>query len=463
MSRRLGKIVATIGPATSSLEKLESLFLNGVDIFRMNFSHGSHKDHESVHKSIRSIGSKYDRHPTIFADLQGPKLRVGTFEKGKIVLESDAMFRFDLEKTAGDINRVNLPHPEILDALHPGAILLLDDGKIKVEVINCNSNFADVKVLVGGALSDRKGVNVPEVMLKIPFPTKKDLEDIDFVLGLGVDWIALSFVQSVEDIENSRKIINGRAGILTKLEKPLAIKSLEPIVEASDSVMVARGDLGVEMNHEDVPPIQRRIIDVCNRMNRPVIVATQMLESMISSAVPTRAEVSDIATAVYSCADATMLSAESASGKYPFESVAIMDKVIRNVEADPYFIRSEKNDAQLLQKTLAGSICIAAKYAVEYSSARAIVLFTDSYETVAKCSKIRPCVPIYVVTESKMLASKVGLFYGVYAFTTKKEFDVAEMTKIAKDMAKEHRLVETGDTLIVLNDITGITMEICKL
>lgn len=460
---RNGKIVATIGPATCDQDKLENLMLCGVDVFRLNFSHGTHDGHAKVYEAIRSLSRKHNFHPSILADMQGPKLRVGAFENGKIILEAGDIFRFDLDKTPGNTRRVNLPHPEILEAVHEGSILLLDDGKLKVEVKKCGHDFAEVKVLVGGPLSNNKGVNVPQVILKIPVLTEKDLKDLDFALGLGVDWVALSFVQSVEDVRDAKKIINGRAGIVSKLEKPLAIKALEPIVEASDAIMIARGDLGVEMEPEEVPTIQRRIINACHRMGRPVIVATQMLESMITSPSPTRAEVSDVATAVYSGADATMLSAESASGKYPFEAVSIMNKTITHVESDPHCIRHLEDDTQLPQYTTVDAICSAAKNAAEYSCASAVVLFTESFESAVRFSRLRSKIPVILVTNSIEVSSKTGLCYGIYSIIAKKEFELDMMMKTAKVIASEHKFASIGDTIVVVNDVVGSSIEICRI
>lgn len=460
---RSGKIVATIGPASCSPENLERLFLSGVDVFRLNFSHGSHEGHANVYNAIREVGKRYDSFPTILADMQGPKLRVGTFEHDKVILESGDIFRFDLDPTPGNTRRVNLPHPEILEALHVGTSLLLDDGKLRFEVLSCSPDYAEVKVLVGGPLSNRKGVNVPHVMLPIPALTEKDRKDLDFALELGVDWVALSFVQNVTDVEQAKEIIQERAKVVSKLEKPLAIKALEPIVEASDAIMVARGDLGVEMDPEDVPSIQRRIINTCHRLGRPVIVATQMLESMISSPSPTRAEVSDVATAVYSGADATMLSAETASGQYPLEAISIMSRVIQKTESDPACIRRLEEDTQLPRMTVADAISKAAKDAAEFSCASAIVLFTDSFEFVTRCSRMRPTCPIVVATPSVKLANKVGLCNGVYAVSEKKEFSTDAMCKTARAVAVEHQFAKAGDNIVVLSDISDCTVNICKV
>jgi pyruvate kinase len=298
-------------------------------------------------------------------------------------------------------------------------------------------------------------------MLPIPSLTEKDLKDLDFALGLGVDWVALSFVQNVEDIENAKSIIKGRAGIVSKLEKPLAIAALEPIINVSDAVMIARGDLGVELNQEDLPAIQRNIVKVCHRLGRPVIVATQMLESMITSPIPTRAEVSDVANAIYQGADAVMLSAESATGQYPFESARIMNKIIEKTESDS--LKTALDEDLLPLGTVLDATCIAAKDAVVYSYARALVLFTDSFETVQRCSRMRPPVPIILITELPALAAKSGLCSGVQAMIAKKEFSVEQMNNTARFIASENKFASSGDNIVVLNDISGSSVAICRI
>lgn len=460
---RNGKIVATIGPASSSPEVIEKLYLEGVDVFRLNFSHGEHAGHEKVYDIIRSVGKKYRSHPTILADLQGPKLRVGVFANNKIILEEGDIFRFDLDKTPGDTKRVNLPHPEIFEALETGTTLLLDDGKLRFEVISHSTEFAEVKVIVGGQLSNRKGVNVPHVMLPIPALTKKDKEDLDFALKLGVDWVALSFVQTVDDVEEARKIIKGRAKIVSKIEKPLAVKSIEPIAKVSDGLMVARGDLGVEMNPEEVPMAQRLIINTCRRLGKPVIVATQMLESMISSPSPTRAEVSDIATAVYSGVDATMLSAESASGKYPFEAVNMMSKVIETTENDPAYFGMIEEDPRKPLEMIVEAKCYAAKKAAMYSNAVCLVMFSDSFEHVASCARFRPTCPILLGTSSEEIARQAGLLYGVNAIIVKKEFNIEKLEKIAVDITRDRKYGKVGDTVVMLNDFEDDYIKVLKV
>jgi len=334
---RNAKIVATLGPASSTPDVINTLFRAGVDVFRLNFSHGVPADHRKRMQAIRAIEAKAGRPIGVLIDLQGPKLRIGTFAEGPVQLEAGAAFRFDLDPAPGSANRVCLPHPEIFAVLKPGLQVLLDDGKLALTIERCGRGYAMARVAVGGRLSERKGVNIPNAIVPVSPLTPKDRRDLAFGLGLGADWVALSFVQRPEDIDEARALIGKRAAIIAKLEKPMAIKKLDAIVEKADGIMVARGDLGVEMRPEQVPTVQRRIIRACRRAGKPVIVATQMLESMIDSPVPTRAEASDVATAVYDGADAVMLSAESASGHYPVEAVEIMDRIIREVEHDEHY------------------------------------------------------------------------------------------------------------------------------
>ena len=328
---RKAKVVATLGPASSDPAVIEALFDAGADVFRLNFSHGVHADHKARVATIREVEARRGRPIGILLDLQGPKLRIGTFGEGPVTLDTGAAFRLDLNRDEpGSVHRVALPHVEIFSALVEGTDLLLDDGRIRLKVLKCGPDFAETTVVNGGVLSDRKGVNVPGVVLPLSALTAKDRTDLDFGLTLDIDWIALSFVQRAEDIEEIKSIVAGRAGIVAKLEKPAAIQSLEAIVEATDAVMVARGDLGVEMPAEQVPAIQKRIVRASRRAGKPVIVATQMLESMVHAPVPTRAEASDVATAIYDGADAVMLSAESAAGEYPVEAVRMMSNIIQH-------------------------------------------------------------------------------------------------------------------------------------
>jgi len=460
---RCGKIVATVGPACNTYAQLERLYLDGVDVFRLNFSHGTHEGHEQVFHAIREIGKKYHSHPTILADLQGPKLRVGNFENGKIILEAGDTFRFDLDSAPGDTRRVQLPHPEILSALKVGTPLLLDDGKLRFEITDCGKDFAEAKVIVDGPLSDHKGVNVPQVMLPIPALTEKDKRDLEFAINLGVDWIALSFVQTVQDIEEARALVNGKARILVKMEKPLAIKDMDAIIEAADGVMVARGDLGVEMKLAEVPMAQKQLVLTARRLGKPIIVATQMLESMISSPTATRAEVSDIANAVYDGADATMLSAESASGKYSNEAVRMMNDVVETTETDPMFIYNMEDECEYTKESILDSLCAAAVSAATCCGAKAIVLQADTIDAVARCSNMRAICPILFVTDNDKLANEVGLYRGVFATFMKKEFSPENVVKKLQDIAETEKLVTTGEHVVILDFVATKSVSICRL
>src|SRR5689334_18735167 len=337
--QRKAKILATLGPASSTREQISALFRAGADIFRLNFSHGTHEDHRARYQLIRDIEAETKRPIGILMDLQGPKLRVGTFAGGSVELRTGSTYRLDLDEGQGDGKRAQLPHPEIFAALKTGTNLLLDDGRLRLRVKKFGGDFAECEVVIGGKLSDRKGVNVPDVVLALSPLTKKDREDLRFGIDLGCDWVAMSFVQRPEDVAELRKLIGGRAKIIAKLEKPAAIERLDEIVDLSDAVMVARGDLGVELPPEDVPAIQKRIVAACRKLGKPVVVATQMLDSMVHAPAPTRAEASDVATAIYDGADAVMLSAETASGQYPVEAVAMMSRIIERVERDPTYRR----------------------------------------------------------------------------------------------------------------------------
>src|ERR1700733_4126547 len=371
--QRSAKIVATLGPASSTEAMIDALFLAGVDVFRLNFSHGKHEEHRARLDIIRALEKKHGRPICIMADMQGPKLRVGAFAEGKVKLVAGKPFRLDLAKAPGDQKRAPLPHPEIFAAIEPGTDLLLDDGNIRLKVEKCGKDFADTLVITGGELSDRKGVNVPNAVLPLSALTPKDRVDLNFALEIGADWIALSFVQRPDDVAEAKKIIAGRAGVLVKLEKPAAIGSLREIIELSDAAMVARGDLGVEMPPEDVPPVQREIIHTSRMAGKPVVVATQMLESMVHAPVPTRAEASDVATAVYEGADAVMLSAETAAGDYPVEAVMMMDRIIRRVQADPHYFPGLKSGATMPEHTTSDAISNAARQVAETGGAAAIL------------------------------------------------------------------------------------------
>ena len=443
------RILATLGPASGTPEMIRRLVKAGADAFRVNMSHGSHEDHKRLIDAIRGIEKELERPTTILADLQGPKLRVGRFETGKVQLETGQPFRFDLESTPGDASRVNLPHREIFEAVEPGARLLVDDGKLVFRVTGASDERIDSFVEVGGNISNNKGLNFPDVVLPLAALTDKDRSDIVFALDHGADWIALSFVQRPEDVAEARRLIAGRAALLAKIEKPAAIERLEGILELADAVMVARGDLGVELPPEDVPLLQKRIVETARRMGRPVVVATQMLESMITSPTPTRAEVSDVATAVYDGADAIMLSAESASGQYPVEAVEMMNRIATRVESDPTHAARVHFTETLPDPTTNDAIAEAASSMVGTVSASAIVCFTTSGSTARRVARERPPVPLLVLTPSLKTARKLGLLWGAHAVRTRDVSSFEEMIAKAKRMALRHKIASAGERIII--------------
>ncbi|MFN3822693.1 MAG: pyruvate kinase [Pseudorhodobacter sp.] len=413
------KIVATLGPSSSDYDTIRALFEAGADVFRLNMSHGTHDDIAARHRIIRQIEADTGRPICILADLQGPKLRVGTFaaDGGEDLVEG-AMFRLDLDPTPGDAKRVQLPHPEIFAALEPGSTLLVNDGKIRLQVESCGADFADCTVVVGGTISNRKGVNVPDVVLPLAALSEKDHKDLEFACNLGVDWLALSFVQRPEDVLEARALAKGRAAILSKIEKPAAVKAYDAILAVSDGIMVARGDLGVELPVQAVPPIQKRLVRGARAAAKPVIVATQMLESMIESPVPTRAEVSDVATAIYEGADAVMLSAESAAGQYPIEAVQTMNNVAISVESDKIYREVIEASRRAERTTVADAIVSAAREIAETTDIKAICCFTQSGTTATLVARERPRVPIIALTPLMGTARRLCLTWGTHCAIT---------------------------------------------
>mmetsp|Transcript_33333 Transcript_33333/g.31803 ORF Transcript_33333/g.31803 Transcript_33333/m.31803 type:complete len:583 (+) Transcript_33333:144-1892(+) len=425
--RKATKQLATLGPASSSFEMIEKLFLSGADIFRLNFSHGEHKQKSDLVDIIRAVEKKYDHPIAILADLQGPKLRVGVFADDKVLLVDGQTFVFDMNEELGDAYRVRLPHPEILNTLRAGDFLLLDDGKLKMEVMattmeseGLEEGKVTCKVIIGGALSNRKGVNTPTIIIPMSPMTAKDRTDLTFALTLSIDWVALSFVQKPEDIVELRKLAGPTVKLMAKLEKPSAIDYLDEIVSLADGIMVARGDLGVEMNPWDVPVIQKRIVETCKILGKPVVIATQMLESMIDNPTPTRAEASDCATAIYDSADAVMLSAESAAGKYPVEAVTMQQLIINKVEADEVYASNldrytrELFNLRSSKDATNTAITLAARQVADISNSKAILAFTTSGSTALRVSKLRPTVPVIAVTYSIETARMLAMVWGVY-------------------------------------------------
>ncbi|MFS4437064.1 pyruvate kinase [Paracoccaceae bacterium GXU_MW_L88] len=444
------KIVATLGPASDSKEMIRKLFLAGADVFRLNMSHGTHDEVAGRHKLIREIEAELQRPICILADLQGPKLRCGVFADGPVEITEGQKFRFDLDDTPGDKSRVQLPHKEIFQALEVGSTLLVNDGKLRLKVLECGPDYADCEVVVGGDISNRKGVNVPDVELPLAALSEKDRKDLEFVCDLGVDWLALSFVQRASDVEEARKLAKGRATIISKIEKPAAVKNIDAIIAATDGVMVARGDLGVELPVQDVPPIQKRLVRRCRAAGKPVIVATQMMESMIESPVPTRAEVSDVATAIYEGADAVMLSAESAAGAYPIEAVQTMNNVAIEVEKDETYAQVITNSRTPARDTVSDAITTAAREIAETIDIKAIVCFTESGTTATRASRERPLIPIIGLTPNEQTARRLSLYWGVHAVPKVEATRFKEAVIGAVRAAKEYNFAGPDDMIVVV-------------
>ncbi len=447
--QRKTRIVATLGPASSSHERIKQLFLAGVDVFRLNMSHGEHKDKEALVHTIRAVERELNHPIAILADLQGPKLRIGLFEDGKITLKEGQPFKLDLLDQPGTNERVYLPHKEIFAALEVGTNILLDDGKIRLEVEAVEENRARTRVIVGGVLSDRKGVNVPNAVLPLAALTEKDRKDLTFALQCGVDWVALSFVQRAADVAEAKKLVGRKAAVMAKIEKPAAVAALDEIIELADGVMVARGDLGVEEPVENVPGIQKQIVRKARQAGKPVVVATQMLESMIKSPVPTRAEVSDVATAVLDGADAVMLSAESAVGDFPIEAVQVMDRVASRVEHEPAYSMHGADERSGANATTEDAITAAARQVARTVNAKAIVTFTSSGATALRAARERPDAPILTLTPKLAVARRLAIVWGLHTVKTKDVGAFEEMVGKSKRMALRAGLVVPGDRIVV--------------
>jgi len=446
---RNARIIATLGPASSSPEMIQALFEAGADVFRFNFSHGTHADHKARYDVVREVERKMGRPIGILADLQGPKLRIGVFDAGRIMLQAGAEFTLDQDSSAGNEQRVCLPHPELFKVVEAGQSLLLDDGKLRLQVLDSDGQHIRTRVVTGGPLSDRKGVNVPDAVLPIPVLTEKDRRDLDFALSLGVECVALSFVQRPEDLKEAREIIGDRAMLMTKLEKPQALEHLEEIVELSDSVMVARGDLGVELPPERVPSASKRILRACREHGKPSIVATQMLESMIAAPTPTRAEASDVAGAVYDGVDSVMLSAESASGAFPVQAVSMMDRIIRQVEEDPMY--RTVIDAQHPQPlpNSSDAICNALRGVTKVVNAAATVTYTTSGHTSLRAARERPTAPILGITPRLDIARRLAFVWGVHAKVVDDVHSVDDMVAVASRVALEEGFANHGDRIAI--------------
>lgn len=449
------KILATLGPASRSPEMLERLFRAGADAFRLNMSHGSHADHEAAIRAIRDLEKKFYRPIAILADLQGPKLRVGTFKGGEAVIRHSGHFTLDRNPEPGDETRVELPHRELFEVLEKGQRLLINDGKIRLKVIRAGDDEILCSAEVGGVISDRKGVNVPDAEVPIPALTDKDRKDLAFAMAQGVDWIGLSFVQRPEDLAEARKLMaapNGerRGALCAKIEKPSAVRRLGEIIDQADGIMVARGDLGVELEPQEVPPLQKRIVNAARTAGKPVIVATQMLESMIESPAPTRAEVSDVANAVYDGADAVMLSAETAAGEWPEEAVSIMDKIAAQVERDEAYLPRVRFLDTPPDRTTADALAHSCMTIADTVAVSAITVFTMSGSTARRVARERPSVPMLVLTPSMMTARRVGLLWGAHGVATQDIGSFEEMIAKGKRMALRQGFGKAGSKLIAL-------------
>ncbi len=444
------KILATVGPASRDKDMLRKLVLAGADAFRLNMSHGEHDDHRSSFKAIRELEAELNRPIGIFCDLQGPKLRVGKFKDGQAVIRHSGHFTLDKNPEPGDETRVELPHPELFEVLEKGQRLLINDGKIRLKVLKAEPDSILCSAEVGGVISDRKGLNVPDAEVPIPALTTKDRKDLSFAIEEGADWIGLSFVQRPEDLAEARRLMGGRGALCAKIEKPSAVKRLDELLELSDGVMVARGDLGVELLPEEVPPLQKRIVNTARTLGKPVIVATQMLESMIESPAPTRAEVSDVANAVYDGADAVMLSAETAAGEWPEEAVTVMDRISAQVEKDPAYNERIHFHETLPDSTTADALSHACMTIAETVPIAAITVFTGSGSTARRVARERPSVPVMVLTPSMTTARRVALLWGAHAVPTKDIGSFEEMIAKGKRMALRHGFGEAGAKLIAL-------------
>jgi pyruvate kinase len=443
------KILATLGPSSNTPETIEQLFRAGADIFRINMSHTSHEAMRGLISAIREVEAKYDRPIGILADLQGPKLRIGTFQGQTVGLERGQDFVLDSDERPGDRERVFLPHPEIFAALKPGQPVLLNDGRVRLKVKEVAPDRAVTEVMQGRKLSDRKGVSLPETTLRWGALTEKDRRDLDAALDAEVDWVALSFIQGPDDVAAARKIVQGRASVMTKIEKPQALQRLEEIMDLSDGVMIARGDLGVEMPLEEVPGVQKRLTRLARRVGKPAVVATQMLESMIAAPVPTRAEVSDVATAVFEGADAVMLSAESAAGEFPIEAVETMDRIAEAVERDrlyPTIIQAQRPEPE---STGADTITAAARQIGETLGLAAIVCYTSSGSTGIRASRERPAVPIIALSPVRRTARRLSMTWGLHCVVTEDARDVDEMVDRACAIAFNEGFAAPGQRIII--------------
>jgi pyruvate kinase len=463
LRNRRAKIIATVGPASAAPFMLRNLSNKGVDTFRLNFSHGDHASHAAVIRAIRALETEVGVPIGILQDLQGPKIRLGRLPGGCRVLDRHERVFFTLTESTEAITALPLPHAEVFAAIAPGHRLFIDDGRVRLRVVSADAERIEAEVLEGGKVSDRKGINLPDTLLELPVLTEKDRADLEFGLDHGVDWVALSFVQRASDLDEIRELIAGRAGLVSKIEKPSALVEIETIVRSSEAIMIARGDLGVEIPPEDVPGRQKEIITLCRRESRPVIVATQMLESMTASPMPTRAEASDVATAIYDGTDAVMLSAESATGAFPVEAVEVMDRIIRRTEAHDAYGRSiaASREAPI---DAAGSIADAGAKLACALRARCLVAYSVSGTTAHRVAARRPALPLIVVTKETSVSRRMALVWGVRSVLETAELNYDSMDSMAREESARLIEVAAGDTCVILAGVpfgqTGSTNNI---
>ena len=447
---RKAKILATLGPASSSQKIIEDMFIGGCDVFRLNFSHDTIENHRKNLETIRNLEKKYNHATCVLADLQGPKLRIGTLKNKEENLKKGNIFKLDLDNAIGNNERVNFPHQDIYEHLTPNTILLIDDGKIKLQIKEQKKDYLLTEVLNDGIISNNKGVNIPDIILPIESLTNKDKSDMKKALEMGVDWIALSFVQKAEDVLKLKELVNNKALVMAKIEKPSAVKNLDTIIQASDGIMIARGDLGVEMQTDKVPIVQKKIINRCRYFGKPVVVATQMLESMVANFSPTRAEASDVANAIYDGSDAVMLSGESAVGKYPIEAVKVMNNIIESVESDKDNFNLAMEEMIIKKKVdTTDAITNAAYYIAKNAGAKAVITFSVSGKTTIRMAKERAPVQIIGLSPNLSTARYLQLVWGVNSCHGEDAQSASEMVSIACSLAKEKKLVKQDDNVII--------------
>lgn len=452
-SHRKAKIVATVGPASASPEMLSRLLDAGVSTFRLNFSHGTHAEHKAVIQTIRGLEEVLKRPIGIIQDLQGPKIRLGRLRSGGRAIETGSTVRLIFGEQSDQGEDVLIPHLEVLHALRPGDRILINDGRVCLQVLGLADDHAMAIVRIGGWISDRKGINLPDTQLELSPLTAKDRADLQLGLSLGVDWIALSFVQKPGDLLEARALINDRAGLIAKIEKPSALRNIDDIIALADGIMVARGDLGVEIPAEDVPMQQKELVRACRRAAIPVIVATQMLESMTGQPTPTRAEASDVATAICEGADAVMLSAESASGAYPREAVDMMDRIIRRTESHPlYQALMGASDAEV-DHTASHAIAESAAELAASIGSPVITAFTSSGTTVARIARRRAPTPILAITPNLATLRRLTLYWGVQGVLSEDIATYEDMVQRASELALAEGCVASGDTMVVVAGI----------